>query len=98
MWLSSLNERLPRPGTPVCSPHIALSQAGRRQCSGDRGMWANSVWGLAGAALACVIAWLTVPDQTLRFWLLVGAIAFGALSVIVLVWPIAKSLTTDPYH
>src|SRR5215831_15829770 len=62
-------------------------------------MWANSVWGLASLAVACFLAWLTVPDPTVRVWLLAGTVVLGALSIIVLVWPLIKSRArVEPIH
>ena len=52
-------------------------------------MWANSVWGFAGAAFACLLGLLGVTDPVIRGWLYFGAEALGGTSVVVLVWPFA---------
>src|SRR5882757_10066594 len=63
-------------------------------------MWANSVWGLAGASFTCLLAYLTLADATpLASWYLAGTIIFGAASFIVLIWPPLRSrASVEPIH
>jgi hypothetical protein len=51
-------------------------------------MWANSVWGLAGAGVACLLAALAVTDPIASTWLIRVAALLGIMSVVVLVWPV----------
>ena len=62
-------------------------------------MFANSVWGLAAASLACVLAALGVSDPATWFWLLTGAVVFALLSAFILVSPfLRRRLGMGPEH
>jgi hypothetical protein len=62
-------------------------------------MWANSVWGLASAALACLLGYPAMADHPIiQEWLLVGTLVFAAACIMVLIWPLRKRLKVEPIH
>ena len=62
-------------------------------------MWANSVWGLASAALACILGYPAMGEHPIiQSWLVVGALVFAAASFVVLIWPLTTRVRVEPVH
>jgi hypothetical protein len=51
-------------------------------------MWSSTVWGLAGFALTCFVARLSMTDAALRMWFGYAAVLLAISSAVVLAWPI----------
>lgn len=52
-------------------------------------MWANTVWGLAGASLSCLLTALGMTEPSYwREWFIYGAVFFAIASVLTLLWPL----------